>query len=195
MHASAPLPEDATVQHIIDARQSSFVVQVFATGLLSAFGHNPTIAARDFQGVVEFTQSGGTLTAARLSVRIRSDSLEVTDDVSEKDRAEIHRRMCDEVMETGRFPEIAYECSQVTASGDGSRYWANLKGEMTLHGITRNLPVSVKVVLNGNSLRASGEFSLSLREYGIAPISAAGGTIRVKDAVKITFDAVARRQE
>jgi polyisoprenoid-binding protein YceI len=195
MHASVPLPEDATVRHIIDASQSTFVVQVFATGLLSAFGHNPSIAARDFDGGVDFTSAGGAIVGARLSVRIRSGSLEVTDDINEKDRAEIHRRMCDEVLETDRFPEIAYECSQVTASGDGSRYWASLKGEMTLHGITRNLPVSVKVILNGNSLRASGEFTLSQREYGLAPVSAAGGTIRVKDAVKITFDIVARRQE
>ena len=28
MHASTPLPEDATVRHVIDASQSSFAVQV-----------------------------------------------------------------------------------------------------------------------------------------------------------------------
>ena len=54
MHASAPLPEDATVRHVIDASQSSFAVQVTATGLLSAFGHNPKIVIRDFAGNIEF---------------------------------------------------------------------------------------------------------------------------------------------
>jgi hypothetical protein len=36
-----------------DARASQFTVQVFAGGLLSAFGHSPTIAIRDFSGEAE----------------------------------------------------------------------------------------------------------------------------------------------
>ena len=44
--------------------------------------------------------------------------------------------MCDEVLETDRFPEIVYECSRVSASGSGDRYWVALNGELTLHGVT-----------------------------------------------------------
>src|SRR6266566_6452062 len=103
------------VRYIIDAKASTFVVQAFATGLLSAFGHNPKIGIRDFEGDVTFTVSGSILEGARLNVTIRAESLEVVDDISEKDRQEIHRRICDEVLETNRFPEIVYACAQVTA--------------------------------------------------------------------------------
>lgn len=74
MHATAPLTEDATVHHIIDARQSKFVVQVFATGLLSAFGHNPRIVIRDFEGEVDFTRAQGALVGAGMTLRVRADS-------------------------------------------------------------------------------------------------------------------------
>jgi hypothetical protein len=44
-------------------------------------------------------------------------------------------------------------------------------------------------------LRISGNFPLSQSEYGIKPFSAAGGTLRLKDEVKFSFELVARQQE
>lgn len=195
MHATAPLTEDATVHHVIDAKESTFVVQVFATGLLSAFAHNPRIAIRNFDGAVDFAAGATLLAGARLRLRIQADSLEVTDDISAKDREEIHRRMRQEVLDADSFPEIVYQCSQVTASGVGDRYWVALRGELTLRGITMPALVSAKVSLNGNSLRASGEFTLRQSDFQIPPVTAAAGTIRVKDEVKCTFDILARKQD
>ena len=43
-------------------------------------------------------------------------------------------------------------------------------------------------------LRAFGEFSLRQSDYGIKPVSAVGGGLKVKDEVKFTFDIVARKQ-
>jgi polyisoprenoid-binding protein YceI len=119
----------------------------------------------------------------------------VVDDVSEKDRQEIHNRISHEVLETDGFPEIIYECMRVTASGGGDRYWAALNGDLTLHGVTRSLPLSARVIINGDSLRALGEFSLKQSDFEIVPVTAAAGTVRVKDELKFTFDIVARKQE
>ena len=44
-------------------------------------------------------------------------------------------------------------------------------------------------------IRASGEFSLNQSDYGIKPISVAGGTLKVKDELKFSFDMVARKQD
>ncbi len=194
VHATAPLPEGATVRHIIDPSQSDFVVQVFATGLLSAFAHSPKIRIRDFDGSVDFSKGSTPLAGAHLYLGIRADSLEVADDFSDHDRAEIHRKMRQEVLQTDVYPEIVYECSRVTASGGDDRYWVALNGDLTLHGTTQVMPISAKVSLKGSSLRATGEFKLRQKDYGIAIVSAAGGTIRVKDELKFTFDIVARRQ-
>ena len=195
MHATGPLLEDATVHYLIDAKGSTFVAQVFAAGLLASFGHDPKIAIRDFQGEVSFTLTSSTIESASLKLNIQADSLEVADDISDKDRQEIHRKMCDEALETDRFPEILYECSRVSASGSGDRYWVALNGELTLHGITRPVPVSARVVINGNSVRATGDFAVRQSEFEIKPVTAAAGAIRIKDEVKCQFDIVARKQE
>lgn len=198
MHASEvarPLPE-ATVRYLIDTRGSTFTVRAISEGFLSAFGHSPVIAIRDFSGDVQVIPGGAGLGGASLRLRIRADSLEVTNDVSDKDRKEIEKKMYEEVLETDRYPEILYECDRASASGStDSRYWVALNGELTLHGVTRPFPVSARVAVNPDLLRATGEFSLLLSDYNIERPSVAGGAVRIKDEIKGTFEIVARKQE
>jgi len=186
-------PEDATVRYSIETRRSTFTVRAFATGLLSSFGHSPTIAVPDFDGEISLNPDAVEKSFLRLT--IRSASLNVTDDISEKDREEINRRMHQEVLEADSFPQIVYECSRASASKVGeSQYWMALNGELTLHGITRGQPVSARVLVNGDTLRATGEISLRQSDYRIQPVSAAAGTIRLKDEIKLSFDISARKQ-
>ncbi len=192
--AAQPTPNKAAVRYTVDAGRSTFTVQAFSTGLLSAFGHSPKIAVRDIQGEAQFVATGTTLEDAHLHLTIKADSLQVTDDISDKDRREIQRQMYDEVLEVDRFPEIQYDCSQVKVSGSGDRYWAALNGALTLHGETHPLQISARVVISGDKLRASGEFGVKQSEYGIAPVSVAGGAIKLKDEIKCTFDIVAQKQ-
>jgi polyisoprenoid-binding protein YceI len=163
--------------------------------LLSAFGHDPSLAFREFQGEVEFTPGASNFDDARLRLRFRADSLEVVNDISAKDREEIERRAHTEVLEGDRYPDIGYESLRVTGSGNGERYWVTVDGELTLHGVTRGFPVTARVLVKGNSVRVSGEFTLRPSDFSIAPVTAAAGAIRLKDELKCTFDVVARKQE
>ena len=187
--------EDTPVRYVIDAKGSAFTVQVYSVGLLSAFGHDPRIAVRNFQGDVTFTLAPDAIEDAQLTVNIQADSAEVVDDYSEKDRLEINRRMYHEVLETDRFPNISYSCVQVVANGSGNRFWIEMHGELTMHGVTRMLTVPARVAINGGSLRASGEFSVKQTDFGIEPISIGAGSIRVKNEIKCTFDILARQVE
>jgi polyisoprenoid-binding protein YceI len=122
-------------------------------------------------------------------------SLTVTDDISEKDRREINRKMHQEVLETDSFPNIEYECSRVSGSKitEGQKM-VTLNGELTLHGVTRSQRVSARVALNGDMLRATGDFPVRLSDYELRPITAVGGTIKLKDELKLSFDISARKQ-
>jgi polyisoprenoid-binding protein YceI len=186
-------PEDTTVHYIIETKGSTFTARAFAAGLLSAFGHSPTIAIRDFEGEVFLNPNA--VEQSSLRIVIHPAALSITDDINEKDREEIDRRMHDEVLESDTFPEVLYESSRGTASvtGDG-QYWLALNGELTLHGVKRSQPVSVRVSVNGATLRATGELSLRQSDYEIRPVSAVGGTVKLRDEVKLSFDISARKQ-
>ncbi len=177
----------------IDSNVSRFTVRAFATGMLSALGHSPTLAVREFTGEAEF--NADELDKAALHLKIKAGSLTVTDDISDKDRREIERTMNQDVLETSRYPDIEFDSSQVSASkaGDG-QYWINLVGELSLHGVTSSQPVSAQVSILGNMLRAHGEFSVSQTAYGIKPVSIGGGSLKLKDELKCVFDIVGRKQ-
>ncbi len=69
-----------------------------------------------------------------------------------------------------------------------------LNGQLTLHGVTRNQPLSERVSVTGDLLRAAGEFSVNMSDYEIPPVSAAGGTVKLKDELKLSFNVSARKQ-
>jgi polyisoprenoid-binding protein YceI len=187
------LNEDVLVVYEVDARTSRLTVRAFASGLLSAFGHNPSVSVRNLRG--EARLASQTLEGASLRATVAADSLAVENDISDKDRREMQRAMNDEVLEAGEFPEISYECSRISGNMTGEgQFTFLLEGQLTLHGITRDQPISGRAFLTGDVLRASGEFALLLSDYQITPVSAVGGGLKLKDEVKINFDVVARRQ-
>ncbi len=161
--------------------------------MLSAFGHSPTIAIPDFEGEVKW--DSGAVEDSSLRIVVQASSLTVTDDISKSDRSEIERRMHEEVLETDGFAEIIYECPRVSSvqkMGEGL-FTAVLDGELTLHGVTLKQAISARVTLTGETLRAAGEFSIRQSDYEIRPVSAAGGTVKLKDELKLSFDIAARK--
>ena len=174
----------------VDASRSRFVAQAFAKGLLSAFGHNPRLAVRSFEGEVEFDPPAPN--AASLWMRALADSLVVIDAMSEKDRREIERVTREEVPEAARYPEVVFQSAFVTASqvAEG-RYQAPVAGNLSLHGVTRELVIDAAALVEGDELRAHGGISLRLTDFNIRPVSVAGGLLKLKDEVQLSFDILA----
>ena len=160
----------------IDTQNSTLTVRVYKAGLLSAFGHDHEIGAAVARGsadkgahTVEFHVDAGAL-------RVRDPK------VSEKDRAEIQKTMLGpEVLDVQRYPEIVFRSTAVEASGPDS--W-KVTGSLALHGQTRPLTVTV----NDKAGHVTGNVQLKQTDFGIKPVRVAGGTVRVKDEIRIEFD-------
>ena len=169
-------------------------VQAFATGLMARMGHNPIIGIRDFSGEMQFNPD--KLEAGGFRLVIKSASLSVQNDISDKDLREIERLMNQEVLETAKFPEIVYEATIISVTKMADMLCsATLNGKLTLHGVTRNQTIVVRVALLGSMLRASGDFTLDQTDYNIKLVSVAGGALKLKDELKFSFEMVARRPE
>jgi len=178
---------------VIDARRSKFTVQAFATGVLSAVGHNPVIGIRTFSGNFDFDAEA--LAAHALHFTIRSDSLGVLDDVSDKDRSEMERIMKDQVLDVEKYPEISYKSSAISVTRlDNALCTAAVSGDLSFRGVTRKQSFTVRITLLGSMLRGSGEFTLRQSDFQIKPVSFAGGMLRLKDELKFSFEMVANLQ-
>jgi polyisoprenoid-binding protein YceI len=129
--------------------------------------------------------ASGTLDDNRIEVLVRASELTVLDpNQSAGTRAEIQRRMLGpEVLDSARFPEIAFRSTTVEPGGTG--HW-RVTGDLRLHGRVRSVTAAV-VERDGHYL---GSLALKQRDFGIEPISIAVGTVKVKDALKLEFDIV-----
>jgi polyisoprenoid-binding protein YceI len=194
MASTKNVAESLRPSYVLDPAKSRFLVRASAIGLLSAFGHNPTIAIRCFKGEARFDLE--VPERASLQFEIDTSSLAVTGDVNEKDRNEMERAMRENVLETDRYPEIRFVSSTVEAATiTEGMFRLKIGGALTLHGATRDLEIPCNVIVAGDSLRANGEFSIRQTDYGIRLISVAAGGLKLKDELKFTFDIVAHRKQ
>jgi len=180
--------------YVLDPGLSRFIVRAFATGLLASLGHNPSFAIRQLAGEMRFAPDTPEQSSVRMVVQ--TGSLELLDQVSDKDRGEIERTARNEVFEVSRFPEIIFEASHPSLTKGGeSLYWANMNGKLTIRGVTQPQQITAQISVSGDQLRANGEFTVRQSSFGIKPVSVAGGTLKIKDDVKVNFDLVARKKE
>jgi len=193
MASSLNLAEGLAASYILDPARSRFLVRAYAGGMLAGFGHNPTIAIRRFSGEARFLAQSPERSS--LQFRIEAASLAVTGDVNEKDRREMEHAMNEEVLETARYPEITFESfhSQANQIAEGM-YQMKIGGKLTLHGIARDIEIPSNVMVADDSLRAYGELAIRQTDYRIRLVSVAGGALKLKDELKLSFDIAARRK-
>ena len=193
---TTPNPTDAAAAtvYVLDSGLSRFTAKAFVTGLLASMGHSPSFAIRQFTGEAKLRADAPEESSVR--VVVQSGSLELSDQVSDKDRREIERTTRTEVLDTARFPEIIFEASNPSMSKGGEGfYWANITGKLTVRGMTQPQQVSAQISVTDSQLRANGELTVRQSSFGIKPVSVAGGTLKIKDEVKVTFDLVAHKKE
>jgi polyisoprenoid-binding protein YceI len=175
-----------TVRYRLGPHGSRFTVQAFATGLLSFLGHSPTFAVREFTGEVGGDPQAWAGGWCVLSVR--ADSLELVDRVRPEDRAEIEARARREVLETERFPEIRYESTIRTAEAVADdTHRLRLQGRLSLHGVSNPLEFDAFLTTLEGWIGLAGDFTLRPSAFGIRPVTALGGAIRLEDRLKFSF--------
>jgi polyisoprenoid-binding protein YceI len=161
----------------IDSSHSTMMVHVYKSGLLSAFGHNHEIQAPIQAGQVK--ESG----SPSVELRVDARKLRVLDtEVSSDTRAQIQETMLGaQVLDADHFPEIRFQSAGVEPKGPN--HWI-VRGALALHG--KNRPVAVEVSLNDGHYRGSA--TVKQTDFGITPVTVAGGTVKVKNEVKIEFE-------
>jgi len=188
-HAAAG---QSSVVYKLDAARSKFVIRAFAGGVLWFKGHDHFVAARDFDGEARLTP--GSVNPASLTLTVRAASLAETRDVfTAQQKKIIDGELRDIVLEPDKYPEITFKSTDVSAEARGGVFKVKLGGDLTLRGVTRRVVIPAEVTLEGDTLRARGEFEIKRGDFKVPATSAFHGTVRVRDRLKVMFDIVARR--
>ena len=160
----------------IDTARSKLLVHLSKSGVFSGFADNHEVEAPISEGTID--EKG-----ARVKFSVDSRRMKVLDPQLPPDkRQQVQERMLGpEVLDSTRFPEITFESSHVEQEREGK---FKVDGQLSLHGVTK--PVSI--LAQAENGRYTGRFALKQRDFGITPVSIAGGTVKVKDELTIEFD-------
>ena len=159
----------------IDVEHSTIRIHVGKAGLFSAAGHEHWVDAPITDGSLQESPP-------QISFKVDATRMKVEDDpsLSAEKQAEVQRTMQTQVLESDKYAEITFRSTSIRATGGNT--W-EAQGDLTLHGQTR--PVTAKVEKQQGSY--VGRCQLKQTDFGIRPVRAAGGTVKVKDQLDIEF--------
>jgi polyisoprenoid-binding protein YceI len=167
----------------IDVERSAITIHVGKAGLLSAAGHDHWIAAPIASGIIEESPN------PHVEFRVETAKMFVKPDpkVDGKAEAAIQKDLEEMTLETTKFPEIAFHSTRVDKVGDGQ--W-KVTGELALHGVTK----TVEIMANRSGESYAAHTVLKQTDFGIKPISIAGGSIKVKNEIELDFQILPRKE-
>jgi polyisoprenoid-binding protein YceI len=180
---------------VIDPGQTTITLHVGRAGVFAFAGHDHEVLVPAVRGQITLNRASvgrssvsATFDAAALKVTGKGEPLE---DVPEVQRV----MLSNQVLDVQRFPTITFQSRQVSVVKQSADQMAlRMTGDLTLHGVTRPLDVPVTVALTADGLRANGKTTVQQSQFGIRPVTAGAGTVRVKDEVDVVFSVTATRR-
>ena len=192
--AGSPVNQSQATQRFrLNPAESKFIAHALRGGLLWFKGHDHLIAAREFTGEAHIIP--GTINPASLQLSVKTDSMvETSDAFTDAQKQIINRELREIVLEPEKYPEIVFRSTEVSGKTiSANEYDLKITGDLTLHGVTRRIKIPAKVTVNGNTMRARGEFSIDRSDFKVKATSAFHGLVRVRNKVKFEFDIVGQR--
>jgi len=169
---------------------TTVTVQVGKGGLFSFAGHEHEVVAPATDGRIGLDR--GDITKSTLRLVFDATAMKVTgkgepaDDVPEVQRV----MLSDRVLNAQRYPTITFESRTISRASAST---IRIAGDLTLHGTTKRIDVPVELRLEADRLTAQGKVTIRQTDFGIQPVTAAGGSVRVKDEVTVIFAISASR--
>ena len=164
---------------------AKFSFEVYKTGLMSGKKHDFTFDR--FSGKADFRPEDPG--KSRVEFVLEAKSLQCHDDWSPAKGSleKIVREALQDTLKVVQHPEIRFQSTAVTAGAAGQY---EVRGDLTLRGVTKPVTVQVSTRRKGNVLTVDGHSKFKMTDFGIKPPSAALGAVGTKPEIQVTFQMV-----
>lgn len=174
------------------AAQSQLTLTLTQQGLLRTIHPLHHVGVKSFTGRIQLP-ADESKALAELEAEAKSFA-NIDKSMSEFERSGFHKVLHENVLASDRFPTIKFRSVSVTnIQKTGENRSFTLNGDLTLRGVTRRVAFPVKVTINGNQLRATGEETIKQTDFGITPYAGGLGAIKIGDQLTVSFVIVAVR--
>ena len=197
----APVIVPERIDHYrVDDQASQVLILVYRDGRMARLGHNHVLRVRQLSGEVvvpkEVANTTFTLEFPVAAMSIdetalragQGEDFKATVDPASIDGTRGHM-LGEKLLDAAHFPVIRLQSGPL--STDGDRWTASLSITVRDHVSTVLVPISL--IIDPESLTASGEFDLTHTQLGLTPYSVGLGAIRVAETMHVRFRVLARQ--
>jgi polyisoprenoid-binding protein YceI len=151
--------------------------QLVGVGAATAVGRTQNVT-----GTLTF--DGRAITAVEITANVAT----LASDKSMRDQA-----LRTQALETGRYPNATFKLSQpisiAAVPADGQKVTQTVTGDLTLHGVTKSVQISIEGVIQGGQLIVVGSTRIQFSDFNIAQPRAAA-VLSVEDNGVMEFQLV-----
>lgn len=173
-----------------DSTNAVVQVHVGTSGAFGFLGHGHLMQAPIQRGTLVYRPLDPGHTSVELAVD--ANALQVVDpELSVGDKQKIQATMESErVLGVKEYPTISFKSTRVEPERD---HQLAIHGNLMIRDKTRAVTVHANLEQVGPEWKAAGQCQFKQTDFGIRPVTAGLGTVRVQDQIKITFQIVARQ--
>jgi polyisoprenoid-binding protein YceI len=142
-------------------------------------GTDVTVVGTTDQVTGSVTVEGESVTAATIDVDVAS----IATDSENRDGY-----FRDDAMEASTYPTATFVLTQPIDAGvpaDGDVETVEATGDLTMHGVTKSVTVSLQAALSGDGVQVSGSVPVTFSDYGVEAPSF--GFVQVEDSGTVEF--------
>lgn len=163
-------------------------VRTWVAGRAARMGHRLTLVLESWSGTVRWEGDSPvevTLTADLDSLRVADGEGGVTPLTgAEKGVA---RGNALKTLDSKTYPTVEFRSASVSPTEAGFR----LHGPVSIHGVSKQVDVEVRVDHTGDTPRITSEVTVAQTDFGIRPFSMMMGAMKVADDVVVALSATA----
>lgn len=184
--------------------ESRLTILVYRAGALAVFGHDHVVSCRCVSGTVYLP---GDSLRAGFDLRVSVEGFTVDDPASRaaehsKDfppdvpqgaqEATRHNMLSAALLNGAKYPDITLRAEGLRPSADGKPGDAEAEVRVGVAGHSRSITVPIHYDITADEIVVSGEFPLKQSALGLTTFSAAGGALKVRDAMTVRVRLIAR---
>ncbi len=191
------ITETAAQSFQIDTAQSEVRILLYPDGILSGLSHNHVLVGQQIKGTIALNLENLNQSNFQMKIPVSTLSVDQPEhrkqegfdsSLSQKETIEIRETMLShEVLDGSKYPHVIIHSTAVS----GNLPNLQVTAELTIHGVSQQVNIPVKVKYSEKSMIVTGEFSLKQTDFDIQPIQLFLGSIQVKDTFFTKFHIIA----
>jgi polyisoprenoid-binding protein YceI len=145
--------------------------------------HDWHLDAEEQSGLIEFSDLASA-DISRLKFSVESESLKSGKSSMDKNTFK--------ALNTDKYKTIDFDFKDVKSIEklNENTYTVALNGNLTVSGVTKQVTIGFKLVIDNNLIKLNGEKSILMTDFGIDPPKALLGTIKTGNEITIAFKPV-----